>query len=168
MICKNCNKEFKKKNNRQQFCSRSCAAKYNNKARNESGWKPKPHSDEAKAKMLDAANKYWNEHPELKRKKEIRSQKGKHKKPKSILELSKRTISKICRRLNIGCSNCGWNEEICDIHHIIPRREGGIDDHINLTYLCPNCHRLADRKKLIKLTNLQEYIGEEWKEYYYG
>ena len=39
--------------------------------------------------------------------------------PDSIMELSKRTISKILHRSGVGCAICGWNESTCDIHHII-------------------------------------------------
>lgn len=39
LCCITCNKEFNRRTT-QQFCSRSCAAKYNNKIRKESGWAP--------------------------------------------------------------------------------------------------------------------------------
>lgn len=85
---------------------------------------------------------------------------------KSILEVSKRTTSKIIKRLNIVCSNCGWNEAHGDIHHIHHKAKGGSDDHSNLSYLCPNCHRLAHVGKLIKFVTLEEQIGDRWKEAY--
>jgi len=44
---------------------------------------------------------------------------------KNLFDLSKRTISKIISRMNIGCSICGWNKTICDIHHIIEKKNGG-------------------------------------------
>ena len=43
---------------------------------------------------------------------------------------------------------CEWCEEWVDtpeIHHIVPRSEGGINTAENLIVLCPNCHRKADR-----------------------
>lgn len=54
-------------------------------------------------------------------------QKRKHfnENPETIMELSKRTISKILNRSRKGCSICGWNESICDIHHIVERCKGG-------------------------------------------
>lgn len=34
------------------------------------------------------------------------------------------------------CSMCGWSESVCDIHHITP---------LQVTVLCPNCHRKIHR-----------------------
>lgn len=100
---------------------------------------------------------------------------GKHnrmglKEPKSILDVSKRTLSKILNRINCGCSNCGWNEATCDVHHIIPRKNGGLDTNDNLCILCPNCHRKVHNKVLDtnKLKNVVEFIGDKWKKYYYA
>lgn len=90
--------------------------------------------------------------------------------PNSILEISKRTTSKILRRLNIGCSRCGWNEDICDIHHIYGRKIENANNHKNLCYLCPNCHRLANNNKILpnELISIYEYVGDNWKLVYYG
>ena len=44
--------------------------------------------------------------------------------------------------------HCEWCEEWVDtpeIHHIVPRSEGGKNTAGNLIVLCPNCHRKADR-----------------------
>ncbi len=44
--------------------------------------------------------------------------------------------------------HCEWCEERVDtpeIHHIVPRSEGGKNTASNLIVLCPNCHRKADR-----------------------
>lgn len=89
----------------------------------------------------------------------------------SLRDLSSRTVSKVLRRMNLPCSFCGWHVDgvICDIHHIIERKKGGSDDHSNLTYICPNCHRLAHSGKIRSedLINLDSYIGEKWREHYY-
>jgi len=70
----------------------------------------------------------------------------------------------------IGCSNCGWNETVGDIHHIKGRKIPDADNHENLSYLCPNCHRKAHRGLLKEeeLINLQDQFGDKWKEYYDG
>lgn len=60
----------------------------------------------------------------------------------NIKELSKRTINKIIKRLKVKCVICGWNKANCDIHHIVPRKEGGNNDNSNLVFVCPNCHRM--------------------------
>jgi 5-methylcytosine-specific restriction endonuclease McrA len=89
----------------------------------------------------------------------------------SLLDLSSRTVTKILKRMNLPCSNCGWHIKnvICDVHHIIPKKEGGTNEHSNLTYICPNCHRLAHSGMLNinTLINLNDYIGDAWKEHYF-
>lgn len=44
------------------------------------------------------------------------------------------------------CERCGWNLSSCDIHHIIPKSDGGTNNRSNLIVLCPNCHRLAHQR----------------------
>ena len=61
-----------------------------------------------------------------------------------------------------------------DIHHIIPKSKGGTNDMSNLTYICPNCHRIAHTdlnlltKPLISLEQQLKECGKDWKDYYYG
>lgn len=94
--------------------------------------------------------------------------------PTSLLNLSSRTTAKILYRMFndglLGCSRCGWNLAIGDIHHINGRQIADADNHINLCYLCPNCHRLAHAKKIEKSTliPLSVFLGDSWKSYYYG
>lgn len=92
------------------------------------------------------------------------------RKPTSIFEVSRRTMCKIITRLGIGCSNCGWDESTGDIHHIQGRKIENADAHTNLSYLCPNCHRLVHTHKIAKenLITLEQQIGDRWKEYYFG
>jgi hypothetical protein len=87
----------------------------------------------------------------------------------SIMNVSKRTITKILERMNLGCSRCGWNESTCDIHHINGRKVENCDNHDNLSLLCPNCHRLVHTNKIKKeeLISLVNHVGDKWKEYYY-
>ena len=67
----------------------------------------------------------------------------------NILDVSKRTISKILIRIGANkCSICGWNESTCDIHHIIPKSKGGSNDDSNLIIVCPNCHRIIHSNKI--------------------
>ncbi len=114
--------------------------------------------------------KYWESHEKERIEIFQGSQKGKNNIPKNIFDLSKRTISKIIKRLDLKCSRCGWDEGVCDIHHINPKNNGGTDDHTNLTYICPNCHRLAHMGKILsnELITLDIYIGDKWKDFYYG
>lgn len=61
----------------------------------------------------------------------------------SILDYSLRTVAKIIKKANIPCQNCEYSKASRDIHHIIPRKEGGSNENNNLVVLCPNCHREA-------------------------
>ena len=100
-------------------------------------------------------------------------QKRKHyqENPQSILDLSKRTISKIINRSNIGCVLCGWNDSTCDIHHIIERKNGGSDDLTNLIIVCPNCHRVIHSNKKYTVDELQKFSIDKhfsnWKDFYH-
>ncbi|HRV32245.1 MAG TPA: HNH endonuclease [Candidatus Paceibacterota bacterium] len=89
----------------------------------------------------------------------------------TLYDLSKRTISKILKRMKLPCSKCGWYVEgvVGDIHHILERKNGGTDEHNNLTYVCPNCHRLihTNKIKISELVNLEDFIGDTWKKFYY-
>lgn len=167
MKCIGCDTPLTKKHQK-KFCSSKCAAVVNNKNRKI--------SQEQKEKVSISLKNYYKtnkprssglEHAKL----VGASTKGKYKKEvNSILEASTRTVSKIVKRLQLKCCICGWNEESIDIHHIIPRRMGGTDSHDNLTPLCPNHHRLADRQKisLDKFTTLTEILEPNWKDLYFG
>lgn len=80
--------------------------------------------------------------------------------PESKLKLGMRTIKKVITNLGLGCSNCGWNLAPCDVHHIVEQRNGGSDEHSNLTLLCPNCHRLAHAGKIRTFKSLEEHFSE--------
>lgn len=96
--------------------------------------------------------------------------KGKKLNEVSLGDVSKRTLSKIAKRMNMACCICGWNEAPIDIHHITPKSKGGTNDVSNLTPLCPNCHRKAHSNLLDKslIKSIDEIYGDEWKKYYYN
>lgn len=56
------------------------------------------------------------------------------------------TQGKKVARLRDGaaCRVCGF-ALLAEVHHIVPRREGGSDDPSNLITLCPTHHEMADR-----------------------
>ena len=139
-----------------QFCSREFTTNgvyahqaycVNNPNRKENPFKGKRHSEETKRKQ---AKSFKGETPE------------------NLCDVSSRTVKKIMNRLNLGCSNCGWNLASLDLHHIVPRSKGGSNSNVNLTALCPNCHRLAHAGKLSSMIPLTEHIGDSWKEHYYS
>ena len=89
----------------------------------------------------------------------------------SILDCSKRTISKILNRSKIGCAICGWNESTCDIHHIIEKSKGGSNDISNLIIVCPNHHRIIHTNKCYSIEYLKKLsiknTFNNWKDYYH-
>ena len=173
LTCHNevCRKSFHSKNKRQKFCSQSCATIQTNKIRGAM-------SEESRKNISNGVRNYLKLHPEKIRCGPRHSQsvgmstRGKYKGEsiQSILDVSSRTASKILKRLELGCCVCGWKEENCDIHHINGRKIENANQHDNLTYLCPNHHRLADRKKLDKekMISLDKFIPENWKDFYFG
>lgn len=98
-----------------------------------------------------------------------------NKEPQSILDLSKRTTVKILRRMKLPCSCCGFYIDgiSLDVHHIIPRADGGLDEMTNLTYICPNCHRIAHtdvsllKRSLISIEQQLDELNLNWKDFYY-
>ena len=186
LVCKECNERFESIEKGAKFCCLPHAISFNNKRRNL--------TEKTKAKIALSLKDFHKENEivheyecdkcgsSFKNKRRIRQDRKKHcsnckrktvhsidlKNVESILALSKRTVSKILRRMDIGCSNCGWNKCVCDIHHIVSRHKKGSDDHENLSYLCPNCHRMAHDGLIAKesIVTLQTYIGSKWKEYY--
>lgn len=89
----------------------------------------------------------------------------------SLVDLSPRTISKIFKRANLGCAICGWNESICDLHHIIERSNGGSDELSNLIYVCPNHHRIIHNEqefdKTVFINRTLDKILPNWKDFYH-
>lgn len=91
----------------------------------------------------------------------------------NIFEMSSRSRAKIILKMyNDGlleCSNCGWDVTICDIHHIKGKKIENPDHHSNLSYLCPNCHRMAHNGLLQddQLVTLEKTLGDLWKSYSY-
>lgn len=99
--------------------------------------------------------------------------KANYQTPKSIWNISTRTKSKVIRRLmgheGLGCCRCGWSEGIGDLHHIEGRNVENAHGHENLSYLCPNCHRLFHVGKIGRedIQSFEEQVGDTWKKYYF-
>lgn len=184
--CLECNNEFKSIEHHPKFCGLSCSSKYNNKRRNLSLETKKQISESMKIyhKSKEIIHHYtcfickkdFSSTKRIRMDRKIHCQLCKRKVDlfkeitgiQSILELSKRTVSKIFKRMKIKCLNCGWGNTTCDIHHINGKKIENFNNHSNLTYLCPNCHRLAHEKKLTKdkIVNLETYLGDKWKGFY--
>jgi hypothetical protein len=170
-ICLNCNASYSSPYKKRKYCSKSCAAIFNNK--NKKNW-----PEGWKLKISQKLKMYYIKNPKKIMCGEKHSEnigkftRGKYKGTfiKSILDVSKRTASKILKRLNIGCCICGWKEASCDIHHINGRKVENANGHWNLTCVCPNHHRMYHNKKLKKedFIPLTKYFPEDWKNKYYG
>ncbi len=189
-ICVQCQSVYNTKNPNGRYCSPRCrglgSVPYHKPASEE---QRKAQSEKLKARYKDKnerarlsayVKQAWKDKPERFARGERLSKavgkgtKGKYNKkiPDSIFKLSTRTVRKILTRLGdkIKCCICGWSEGTCDIHHINGRKIKNPHCHTNLTILCPNCHRLAHEKKIEKSTliNIQDLLGDTWKEFYYG
>lgn len=168
-ICESCGIKHDGSYGSGRFCSKECARGFSHK-----NFKL---SENAKEKISASLKKRWKnknfEHVNWSLA-VGNGTKGKFKDPENILEISSRTTSKIFLRLikneKFGCSRCGWNEGTGDLHHINGKKIENPDHHSNLTYLCPNCHRLVHQHTIEKssLISLEKQIGDIWKKYYYG
>lgn len=185
--CEHCKIEFSTLYPKTRFCSKRCAAFVNasnriysaearEKAR-QTILKKYQEDPSYKERVSNGLKRYYEQHPEciVRGKKHSlavgKGTKGKQNKcPESIYEVSSRTMRKILTRLEISCSRCNWNEAVCDLHHIRGRKIPNANNHDNLTYICPNCHRLFHSGIIDSndIKNLKDHIGDRWKEYYYG
>lgn len=169
--CKECGKELTK--GQRVFCCQSCAAKYNNRSR--------VTTTKGKTKIATCIrcgqeflasihiNKCKCICPKCK------THNRPHSKNKSqiltLSDISKRTMMKILKRMNAKCSICGWNEASCDLHHIVPRKNGGGDNFDNLIVVCPNCHRICHTTnkynfEFLKQRNI-EIMYKNWRDFYH-
>lgn len=185
MICENCKKEHDGSYGSGRFCSRSCANTRNRtlevKEKTSKSLKLKYIEYEKKNLICNNCKKIYHTKdfsrklcydclPSTIKKVKI------DKQPKTIKDLSSRTISKIVKRMNLPCTCCGFYVEgiVLDFHHIIRRADNGTNDLNNLTYICPNCHRIAhnDETKLVKpLVSIEQYLKDnnlDWTSFYYG
>ena len=151
-----------------RFCSRSCGAHHNNNLRQRKPQKLKCqicnkafHSVAPQAKFCSNS---CRRHQKAKLSKEYQSNPQNH-----VYHLSAKVQKKYgklpCLIKNCGC---GWTKEFleinnttCDLHHIVPRREGGDDSYSNIAPTCPNSHRLCDKGIISrdKMVSLADYIA---------
>lgn len=166
--CEYCGNEFKTKDTRKRFCDRICAGRNKSPGR--------ILSRDHKNKISASLKKFFENNPEKIRRGEKAAEavakytRGRYRDPKNIYDMSHRTRAKLIRRLKISCSRCGWDEEVGDIHHIEGRKIADPHNHKRLSYLCPNCHRLAEAGKIDpkELISFQDQVGDRWRELYYG
>ena len=158
--CENCLKEHDGSYASGRFCSNLCAKCFSTKA------KRKEINEKVSKKLRFTEEQKQQSHATKKH-----AAFSKDKKKTSLKELSSRTIVKVMKRMNLSCFICGWYHPNVsgDIHHIIPRKHGGSDDDENLTYICPNCHRMVHSGVIdaSELISIKDYVGDSWKDFYY-
>jgi len=162
MNCENCQDEHEGTYGSGRFCSSKCARGFSTKEkRSLINEKVSITLGNGLSKQQRIQRDIADKHASFIRENEVTT----------LKDLSARTAIKILKRLNLPCSKCNWfvNGVVGDLHHIIPRKNNGSDEHDNLCYLCPNCHRCVHSGKIKdeELINLEDYIGDEWKKYYY-
>lgn len=69
-----------------------------------------------------------------------------------------------------GCEICGYAMTV-DTHHTVPKYSGGPHEIDNLMILCPNCHALITRNKMIldsrnDIARLKKEMNGVIKSYY--
>lgn len=163
--CLNCGKELEKQ--QKKFCSRSCAAHYNNTGRK--------HTDETKEKIAKSLLKNGEYIENVKKQCPICGKliENKHSKYCSIecfqeamynkkieewksfpekfnTEETSSTLKKyFMRKYNCKCQKCGWgevNEYTGKIPLHLHHKDGNCTNNKeeNLQLLCPNCHSLTE------------------------
>jgi len=169
--CLWCEKEFKAtvteiKKGGGRFCSQSCGAHHTNSQRKP--YKLKCQICNKAFHSIAPQAKYCSisclSHKKSKLSKEYQSKPENH-----VYHLSAKVQKKYgklpCLIKNCGC---GWTKEFleinnttCDLHHIVPRREGGDDSYSNIAPTCPNSHRLCDKGIISKdrMVTLDDYIN---------
>lgn len=184
-ICCKCGKSFEPIKGFVQYCSSKCRnsrtwsekdkIKKSNSAKNSENVL---NFNKGKKVIISYICSKCNEHFENKRihsGRNIHCKKCRRKTPRikegvSLLDFSLRTVAKILKKANIPCQNCGYNKASRDVHHILPRKEGGDNDNNNLVILCPTCHREAHEGYIEREFLKTKSIGKtfpNYKEFYH-
>ena len=147
MKCKNCNEST----NNPSFCSRSCAASFNN--RNTDRWKGKAVKRETNVIQCGYCNKLTRTQNKKYCSADCRSK----DQAKSILngEAGSVALKKFRLELEPNCYSCGtgteWNGQALglELHHI----DGDAHNNTmeNTMLLCPNCHSQTSNFKALNV-----------------
>ncbi len=155
MIVRNC-QECQKETKNPKFCSRSCAAKFNNRhypKRGDGRGRICPVCDGTKDYASQKCRECkTNERFQIQLKRTLKdtTSKGNARvKWAWVRSIAKLVLEKAGRKKE--CANCGFNlfVDVCHIKSINKFEENEIlrvvNSPDNLLYLCPNCHGLLDR-----------------------
>lgn len=168
--CKQCRKETKNK----KFCSRSCAAIYNNNI-SVAPKRIKKHKDTfclfcgEKLVYRSGQNKFCSAEHQNEYYYKIHTESW----LSSELVISNFVPSYVRRYLfekfNNSCMKCGWG--VCnqttgkiplEIHHIDGNSKNNSKD--NLELLCPNCHSLTNTYGILNKGNGRKYYRQKYQE----
>ena len=167
-VCLNCGKILTDK--KKKFCNRSCAATYNNLKR-KTTTKGKTKSAKCVICGADIEVSIHINNSKCKCENCKKHNRPHSKQINSILECSKSTSMKIIKRANLKCVICGWGESTCDIHHIVPKKNGGSNANDNLIIVCPNCHRIIHTTDKYSTEFLKDFSVDKtfknWKDFYH-
>jgi len=172
--CVYCDGDFETINPNQVYCSHRCAGFGNNAMRGNG----QPLSKEHKRKISDSLKRRNKGRSNPQKGSKEHSLKvgnstiGKYRKtpPMSIMELSTRTRTKVIQRLEIGCSQCGYDRCIGHLHHIQGKKVKDADQHRNLSYVCSRCHDEihAGLIPLNDIVTFETQVGQRWLDCYFG
>ncbi len=157
VICKTCEKEFDKPQNQinktiNNFCSRSCAATYNNKAypkrdaaKKCSSCKKSLYYDNTTGFCRDCFSLYLlNNYNEQTIEDQLYKKADASLRFVYIRKRAKLTLKLEGRKKE--CETCGWDKHVHVAHvkalseYPLDTKIGVVNDISNLKYLCPNCH----------------------------
>ncbi len=163
--CLQCNKLFKPtlsevKRGNGKFCSLSCVCKYRN------SYYMKPRAVKLESKICNFCHKTFQHRPYRGLGKfcslTCKNHSRRGLQPGSPNQNIRRKIKEIAfNAFGEKCEVCGYVLSV-DVHHIIPRSEGGENDPANLAVLCPNHHREMHIGILTKedIFEFRDYSGD--------
>ena len=69
----------------------------------------------------------------------------------------------VFKKYNYSCADCGIKNVSFEVHHIIPKCEGGVDEINNLVPLCVKCH---NKTKIYGVWTLGDIYSHKLKKEY--
>ncbi len=78
--------------------------------------------------------------------------------------IDKEVRKSVYKRDGYRCALCDDARRI-QIHHVIPRGQGGPGTEMNCITLCPRCHALCHGTDIDRLGFSMEYMEQAWVEY---
>lgn len=151
--CKFCGKEIPYEKRRNDFCSHSCSASYNNRGICRNGTSLPEHSYCLNCgKEITRGNKFCNKNCQAEYDYKQYIERWKNGEETGIIgtdDISNHIRHYLFKKYNNSCQLCGWNivnphtnKVPLQIHHIDGNCLNNKEE--NLQLLCPNCHSLTE------------------------